>query len=251
MALYLIGLGLYDEKDISIRGLEIVKKADVVYLENYTSIVNATKERFESFFGKKVILADRGMVEHRAEDTILKDARDKKTVFLVCGDPFVATTHTDLFLRARKKSIDTEIVHNASIISAIAVTGLQAYKFGKITSIPLENDNVETPYEILSANIKNGMHTLFLLDFQLEERFLTVSDAIRYLLKVEMKRNEKVFTEKAMCLGVARVGYPSQIIKYGTAKELLKLDFGKPVHSLIVPSTKLHFMEEEMLRVWK
>jgi diphthine synthase len=37
MTLYMIGLGLADEKDITIKGLEAVKKCDVVYLENYTS----------------------------------------------------------------------------------------------------------------------------------------------------------------------------------------------------------------------
>jgi len=251
MVLHLVGLGLYDEKDISVRGLEIVKKADVVYLESYTSVIDASKERLEKFFGKKIIIADRGMVENRSEDTLLKDAKDKETVLLVAGDPFIATTHADLFLRARKKGIKVEVVHNASIVSAVGVTGLQVYKFGKIASIPIDNDNIETPYDILAVNMKNGMHTLFLLDLQTDEgKFLTVNDAIRYLLRVEMKRNEKVFTEKTMCLGAARIGYPSQMIKYGSARELLKIDFGKPVHSLVVTS-KLHFMEEEMLRMWR
>ena len=37
--LYLIGLGLADEKDISVRGLEIVRKAERVYLEAYTAVL--------------------------------------------------------------------------------------------------------------------------------------------------------------------------------------------------------------------
>ena len=43
--LYLIGLGLADEKDITVKGLETVRKAERVYLEAYTSIllVNAEK----------------------------------------------------------------------------------------------------------------------------------------------------------------------------------------------------------------
>ena len=251
MTLYIIGMGLHDEKDISVKGLEIVKKADAVYLESYTSIVDAPKERLESFFGKKIILADRGMVENRAEETILLDARTKKTVLLVMGDPFVATTHADLFLRAKKKNIAVEVVHNASIVSAIGVTGLQIYKFGKIASIPFGNDSVEVPYDILSANMKSGMHTLFLLDLRPDEdNFMTIPDAIRYLLRTEIKRNEKVFTDKTLCVGVARLGYPSQIIKSGFAKDLLKTDFGKALHCLIVPG-KLHFMEEDMLKVWK
>ena len=37
--LYLVGLGLGDAKDITVKGLEIVKNADFVFLEAYTSIL--------------------------------------------------------------------------------------------------------------------------------------------------------------------------------------------------------------------
>jgi len=37
--LYLVGLGLADEKDITVKGLEIVRKAERVYLEAYTAIL--------------------------------------------------------------------------------------------------------------------------------------------------------------------------------------------------------------------
>lgn len=43
--LYLIGLGLSNEKDITVAGLEIVKKAERVYLEAYTSILMIEKEK--------------------------------------------------------------------------------------------------------------------------------------------------------------------------------------------------------------
>lgn len=43
--LYLVGLGLADEKDISVRGLEVVKSAERVYLEAYTSILLVDKEK--------------------------------------------------------------------------------------------------------------------------------------------------------------------------------------------------------------
>jgi diphthine synthase len=41
---YLIGLGLGDEKDISIKGLEAVKEADYVFLESYTSVLGVDKD---------------------------------------------------------------------------------------------------------------------------------------------------------------------------------------------------------------
>lgn len=43
--LYLVGLGLADEADITVRGLEVVKKAERVYLEAYTSILLVNKEK--------------------------------------------------------------------------------------------------------------------------------------------------------------------------------------------------------------
>ncbi|HLD18750.1 MAG TPA: diphthine synthase [Candidatus Nanoarchaeia archaeon] len=249
MPLYFIGLGLGNEKDITINGLEAVKKCDLIYLESYTSILSCTKEDLEKLYGKKIILAPRQKVE--ADDNeILQNAKGKNVAFLVAGDPLVATTHIDLFLRARKEGIKCHIIHNASIISAIGATGLQAYKFGKTTSIPFDNEAVEAPYDVMKGNLSLGLHTLFLLDLNPEEeKFMTINDAIRYLLKIELTRNEKIFSEKTLCVGCARIGNDNQLIKAGTAKELLKFDFGKPVHCLVVPG-KLHFMEEEVLRLW-
>ena len=247
MPLYFIGLGLNNEKDITVNGLEAIKKCDVVYLENYTSVLNCKKEDLERFYGKKIILARRNLVE-ADNNEILENAKAKNIAFLVAGDSLVATTHIDLFLRAKKEEIKCYVIHNSSIISAVGVTGLQVYKFGKITSIPLENENIETPYDALKDNLKLGLHTLFLLDLNPEEeKFMGINDAIRYLLKVELKRNERIFFEKTLCVGCARIGSENQVIKAGSAKDLIKHNFGKPVHCLIVPG-KLHFMEEEGLK---
>lgn len=249
MPLYFIGLGLSSEKDITINGLEAIKKCDIVYLENYTSILNCKKEDLEKFYNKKIILAPRQKVE--ADDNeIIKNSKTKNVAFLIFGDPLAATTHIDLFLRAKKEGIKCNVIHNASIISAVGITGLQIYKFGKTTSIPLENENIEAPYDVLKDNISLGLHTLFLLDLvPEEERFMTINDAIRYLLKVELKNNQKVFSEKTFCIGCARIGSKNQIIKAGAAKDLLKFDFGNPVHCLIVPG-KLHFIEEEAVKIY-
>lgn len=41
---YLIGLGLGDCKDVTVKGLEIVKKCERVYIEYYTSILTCGLE---------------------------------------------------------------------------------------------------------------------------------------------------------------------------------------------------------------
>lgn len=58
--LFLIGLGLADETDITVKGLEIVKKAARVYLEAYTSILLVEKEKLvcESALMSVLLLQD-------------------------------------------------------------------------------------------------------------------------------------------------------------------------------------------------
>ncbi|KAL7672769.1 hypothetical protein ACOME3_007650 [Neoechinorhynchus agilis] len=105
--LYFIGLGLGCPDDITVRGLKYVQKSDKIFLEAYTSIMpNFSISDLETEYGVKgVIVADREMVEHNS-DVILNEARGDGTVsFLVVGDPFAATTHCDLFLRAQKAQI--------------------------------------------------------------------------------------------------------------------------------------------------
>ena len=245
--LYMIGIGLNDAKDITVKGLEAVKKCDAVYLESYTSLLQSPKAELEKFYGKKIILADRDLVEKKAESTILKDAKEKNTAFLVIGDVFGATTHTDLKLRAIDAGIKVKVIHNASILNAVGITGLELYKFGKVTSIPFNSKDIETPYEVLEGNKKLKLHTLFLLDLDPKsKKFLTIKEAIEYLLNVEKKNSKKLFIEETPCVGCARLGSDNPTIKFGYAREILKHDFGNPPYCLIVPGD-LHFMEEEAL----
>lgn len=81
----------------------------------------------EEFYGRQIIVADRDLVEQGADD-ILENAASSDVAMLVVGDPFGATTHTDLVLRAKQKGINVEVVHNASIMNAVGCCGLQLYR---------------------------------------------------------------------------------------------------------------------------
>lgn len=249
MTFYMIGIGLNDEKDISVKGLEFVKKADKVFLESYTSKLSVPVKRLEEFYDQDIVSADRNMVE-KGSDDILGDANEKNIVFLVVGDVFSATTHTDLFLRAKEKNIDVEIVHNASVLTAVGVTGLELYKFGKTTSMPYpeKSFNPTTAYDVIKQNQEYGLHTLVLLDIK-PDRNMTVNEVIEILWKIEAEKKGEVFTKNTMVLGCARLGGDFKI-KYGKAREVIKKNFGNPLHCLIVPG-KLHFVEEEALEQWK
>ncbi|MCK4670816.1 MAG: diphthine synthase [Nanoarchaeota archaeon] len=254
--LTLIGLGLYDKKDITVKGLEAVKTADFVFLESYTSVLNEPKQELEKFYGKKIILANRDLVENQADD-ILEKAINNNVAFLVVGDPFGATTHTDLVLRAIEKGVKCYVINNASILTAIGATGLQLYKFGRTTSLttPEPNWDPETAYDVIKMNKEIGLHTLVLLDLKIgdddrENTFMTINDAIKILLEIEAKRGENVFEASTLCIGCARLGSPTQVIVAGEAQELEHKDFGPVLHSLLIPG-KLHFKEEEMLNLFK
>ncbi|KIR28355.1 diphthine synthase [Cryptococcus deuterogattii LA55] len=168
---YVIGLGLSDEKDITVKGLEAVKGSERVYLESYTSILMVEKEKLEAFYERPVITATREMVELEADD-ILKDADKVDISFLVVGDPLGATTHSDLLLRAQSRNIPTSIIHNASILTALGSTGLQMYSFGQTLSLPFytETWRPDSWYPRLEENLRLGVHTLVLLDIKVREQ---------------------------------------------------------------------------------
>ncbi len=88
------------------------------------------------------------------------------------GDPFAATTHSDLYLRAVKRGIPVSVILNAGIIGAIGCTGLQTYRFGEVVSIPLFTEKWR-PYSFLPkilGNFSRDLHTLCLLDIKVKER---------------------------------------------------------------------------------
>lgn len=266
---FLIGLGLGDAKDITVKGLEIVQKCTRVYLEAYTSILTVGKESLEEFYGRELIVADRDCVEQEA-DTILEDAQENDVALLVVGDPFGATTHTDLVLRAKQKGIAYQIVHNASIMNAVGCCGLQLYSFGETVSIPYWTDSWQPDsfYDKIAGNRARGLHTLCLLDIKVKEptlesmtkknkeymppRFMTVSEAAQQLLQIlQTKRRESdaelAYSEKTLCIGLVRVGSPKQKIFGASLFEMAHLDLGPPLHSLIIAG-QLQPVEVEYLQ---
>ncbi|KAI8924543.1 tetrapyrrole methylase [Entophlyctis helioformis] len=266
MVLFVVGLGLADEKDITVKGLEAVKSCERLYLEAYTSILMVSKERLESYYGKTVTVADREMVESEA-DTILDGADTGNVGFLVVGDPFGATTHTDLVLRAKERGIKVVSIHNASIMNAIGCCGLQLYNYGQTISIVFFTDSwrPDSFYDKIKQNRTLGLHTLCLLDIKVKEqsmenlargrkiyeppRYMTVNQAVEQLLEIEDKRGENVYSPNTIAVGTARVGSDDQCIISGTLQELLTADFGGPLHSLILAGN-MHFLEADILRTF-
>jgi diphthine synthase len=249
--LYLVGLGLYDEKDISLKGLETLKRADVVYAEFYTArLFGGDLHSLEELTGAEIKVLRREEVEE--ENRPLQDAVTMDVAFLTAGDPLVATTHTDLLIEARKSGIDVQVVHSSSILSAApGLAGLQAYKFGKVTTIPRPEENYfpHSPYQVVASNLKMDLHTLALLDIQAHhDYYMTANQGLEYLLKVAQDRGDQLLNEDSLAVVVARAGDTKPLVRADQMGKLVKEDFGGPLHCLIIPG-KLHFLEAEALVV--
>jgi len=250
--LVFVGLGLFDELDISLRGLEEVKSADFVFAEFYTSLMAGFSiENFEGVAEKRVTVVSRRVLEEENGEPIIQKAAEAKVAFLVPGDPLIATTHIDLRLRAEARGIKTRIVHGASIISAtIGLSGLQNYRFGRSVTLPFAEgrDLPETPYKVIAENKARNLHTLCFLDIKAEEkRYMTVKEALEQLLTLEEKKKQRAINLESLAVGIARAGAEDVTVKAEKVKNLMTFSFWGPPHVLIFPAGGLHFMEAEAL----
>ncbi|KAM0343965.1 hypothetical protein ACHAPU_008023 [Fusarium lateritium] len=265
--LYLVGLGLSDETDITVKGLEVVKKASRVYLEAYTSILLVEQSVLESYYGRSITVADREMVESNS-DEILRNAQNEDVAFLVVGDPFGATTHTDLVLRARELDIPVRTVPNASIMSGIGACGLQLYNFGQTVSMVFFTDSWKPAsfYDRIKENRQIGLHTLVLVDIKVKEqslenmargrlvyeppRYMTVGQCAQQMLEIEDERKEGICTKDSLAIGAARVGGTTEKFVAGTLEELCSTDeeLGPPLHSLVLLGRRTHELELDYVR---
>ena len=247
--LVFVGLGLNDEKGISLNGLEEAKSADKVFIELYTSLLpDFSMKNLQTLVGKQIQVISRRNLEEENGKLILDAAENGKAVFLVPGDPFIATTHVTLRIEAAKRKVPTRVIHGASIISAIiGLSGLHNYKFGKTVTIPFPENFSETPYNVIAQNKQLGLHTLCLLDLKADEkRFMTIREALTMLKGIEDKKKLNVATDDALAVGLARAGSNQPTLKADFIGELLTFDFGEPPMTLIFPG-QLHFMEAEAL----
>jgi diphthine synthase len=238
--LYLIGLGIWDEKDISLRGAEACRKCKEVYAELYTARWGGSLRNLEKLAGRKIRILERSDLEENSLQLIQK-ARSKDIAVLFPGDPLSATTHISLVSEARQKKIPVKIIHSSSIFTAVAECGLSLYNFGKAVSVPAPQKNFSpTSFaDSILENRKSGLHTLLLLDIA-----MAVSQAVDILLGIEKSSKKKIISgQKAVA--ISGLGSEKQKIIYASAGSLLKSDLSPPA-ALIIPG-KLHFTEKEFL----
>jgi diphthine synthase len=239
-----VGLGLYDERSVTVAGRDAIREADRVVAEFYTSkLAGATVADLESYHGVDVEVRDREEIERTPGD-VLDDAREQDVVVLTAGDTMVSTTHVDLRLRAHERGVETRIVHGTTAqTAASSLTGLQNYRFGKATTLPFERshggDGVPgSVVETVAANRERGLHTLVFLDIDAER------DA--YMRGDEAADRLAGAWRDELGVVVARAGSPDPVVRADRLSALATGEFGDPLHLLVVPGD-LHHVERDAL----
>ncbi|MFB6299260.1 MAG: diphthine synthase [Halobacteriales archaeon] len=242
-----VGLGLYDERSITVEGREALRSADRAYAEFYTSrLAGASVGDLEAYHDVTLEVRDRAGVEQSPTD-ILDAAATESVVFLTAGDPMISTTHVDLRLRAEDRGINTRIVHGTTAQSAASgLTGLQNYRFGKATTLPFPDshggDGVpESVLDTIDTNRDRGLHTLVYLDIKAEREAYMSADHAADLLAAAYR--------DILGVAVARAGSPSPVVRAARLSTLAGLEFGEPLHLLVIPGS-LHPIEADALEVF-
>lgn len=236
--LYIIGLGLHIN-GITQEGLEAVKKSKKVYLENYTVDFPYPVNKISEVMNKKIYQADRQKVESLE---IVDEARKKDVALLVYGSPLTATTHISLVEEAIKSEVKYKVIYSSSIIDAVAETGLQVYKFGKITSMPKWKKSYEPDsfLDVVKQNKSIQAHSLILIDIDMEFK-----EAIKQLEKATKNKNIKI-SSLMICQSL---GTKHKKIVYGKFSDIKNEKIYKPF-CFIIPG-KLHFNEKQFLEMYE
>ncbi|MGP8074763.1 MAG: diphthine synthase [Thermoplasmata archaeon] len=246
--LWFVGLGLGDERGLSRRALEVLSSSEVL-AEEYTAVAPpGTVARLSAILGRPVVTLDRAALE--SEAPVLEVlARSPRVALLVVGDPFAATTHVALRLAAERAGHTWRYLPNASILTAAAgFLGLMHYRFGRPVSLPLPAPGFapRSPLEQIEGNRSRGLHTLLLLDLRPQEsRFLGAAEALGILR--ERDPDCRVLSEEAPVAVAARVGRDDAAGFFGPFARLRRVDFGPPLHAIVVLAPELHFEEAAAL----
>jgi len=230
--LYIIGLGL-NERGLSKEAMLALKSCKKVYLESYT--VDFPYDLEDLHLGKEIIPLKRADVE---SNFLIKEAKGRKIALLVYGSPLFATTHMTLVLDAKEQKVNTKIMYSASVFDAVAETGLQLYKFGKIASMPDWKDKgkSESFLDIVKDNQSIKAHSLILCDIGLG--YKRAIEQLKQAAKEKKLKLDKI----VIC---SQLGTEKAIVKYDSIENLEKQKIPMPF-CIIIPSD-MHFLEERAL----
>jgi diphthine synthase len=247
--LWFIGLGLSEGAPLSASTRAVLSSAGKVFLEEYTSpLSERARQELEQLVGARLIRTTREPVE-RGEEILHALTEHARVAFVTAGDPFAATTHVSLRLRAEEAGHAWRYVPGASVLTAVpSFLGLQHYRFGRTVSIPFPAPGFgpRSFLDHIAVNRGSGLHTLVLLDLDPGGRgYLAAPEALRILQ--ERDAPSPVLPPGLELAVTARIGRETAAAWFGPMAALSQLDFGEPPHALVIPAPELHFEESAAL----
>ena len=105
------------------------------------------------------------------------------------GDPTIATTFTELRIRAIKNNIDVKVYMLLQELHLVGECGLQIYKIGKMVTMMEERQSAISVYSTVFSNLNLNCHTIILTEYRQGDDgtvfFLKPNNVMSRLLDVE------------------------------------------------------------------
>ena len=148
---YLVGAGPGDSGLITQKGLECIKKADVIiydHLANPTLLSYAKNDCKLIYAGK--IAGNHHMVQEEINKTLVEHSRFGNVVRLKGGDPFIFGRGGEEIIALIENNIDYEIVPGIS----------SCYSAAEYCGIPVTHRGVATSFHVITGHEKVGNETV-------------------------------------------------------------------------------------------
>ncbi|MDK6027791.1 diphthine synthase [Ignisphaera sp. 4213-co] len=255
--LRLIGLGLSIDS-IPLGNLKkLLLLCDKIFVDAYTSVwfpdINILVKTLLNM-KKDVIIAKRYMLEGSAIENVVNEAMKKDVCIAVVGDPLIATTHSIIIVEALKKGVEVDVSPATSIFNtAISISCLQIYRFGKVATIVSSKNGVvyEYPFTVLKMNREQNLHTLFLLEIDVEKKYyMKPNEGIELIMNIQKGLGEKVLANEDIVIVIADAFSRKQKVFVLSVEEAMKKTFNEnTLYTLIIPAKKLHPVEEECINL--
>ncbi len=244
--LYLIGIGL-NKKQMTLEARKKIKDCDELYCEDYTSFYSG-----DSLAGKKIRGVKLLKREEVEGDFLVEKARDRKIGLLVFGNPLNATTHMQLVSDCVSSGVEIEIVMGIGVFDILGLSGLDPYKFGRTVTLVFQEENYfpKSFYEQILGNLREGLHTLCLLDIKRDkEKFMTAWEGLELLEQIDREGKLKNQDYIALC----GIGGKKEKILIGREK-IKKFSKKSSLPQSLIIAGKINEKEKEFLEIvekWK
>ncbi|ADM26901.1 Diphthine synthase [Ignisphaera aggregans DSM 17230] len=251
-----IGLGLSID-NIPIGNLKKLFECQKIFIDSYTSIWFPNIDLLVDILvksGKSVVVARRDDLEGSAIRRILSESRDYDICIATPGDPFIATTHSAILSEALRMGIAVEISPSSSIVNVgISMSCLQIYRFGKIVTVVRPKNGIvyEYPFDVLKLNRELNLHTLMLLEIDVENNYyMNPREAIEILLEIQRMRGEEILGKDDKIIVLEALMSSSGRIYIESVESILRRspdEYRFYPYTIIIPARVLHPIERECL----